>query len=62
MERFAYEGDVDVRPFERGVMLKKTKSDLMAEIQRLVDAPVGSGWEGRLRIVVEKLADETTRD
>lgn len=38
MERFSYEGSVNV----------------------LVDAPVGSGWDGRLRIGVEKLDDDVT--
>ena len=57
MERFTYEGDVYVRPIGRGVVLEKTKTDLWVEIERLVEAPLGSGWEGRLRIVVEKLDD-----
>jgi hypothetical protein len=58
MERFMYEGDVYVRPVGRGVVLEETKSDLVEEIERLVDTPLGSGWEGRLRIVVEKLEAE----
>jgi hypothetical protein len=63
MERFAYEGDVYVRPIGRGVMLENTNSDLMTEIERLIDAPMGPGWgwEGRLRIVVEKLAYEASQ-
>jgi hypothetical protein len=58
MERFMNEGDVYVRPVGRGVVLEETKSDLVEEIERLVDTPLGSGWEGRLRIVVEKLEAE----
>lgn len=60
MERFSYEGAVNVRPLDRGVMLENTNTDLIAEIQQLVDAPVGSGWEGRLRILIEKIDDNVT--
>ena len=59
MERFTYEGDVYVRPIGRGVMLDQTKTDLTYEIEQLVAAPLGSGWEGRLRIVIEKLEDKS---
>jgi hypothetical protein len=52
MERFMYEGDVYVRPVGRGVVLEETKSDLVEEIERLVDTlsaavgkvACGSSW------------------
>jgi hypothetical protein len=57
MKRFEYDGDVYIRPIGRGILLKELDQELDAyleeKIERLVAADIGSGWEGRLRIVVE---------
>jgi hypothetical protein len=58
MEQFRYEGEVYVRPIGRGVELEETNTDLMFEIERLVGAPAGGGWEGRLRITIDKLEND----
>lgn len=54
MERFEYEGPVRIRPIGRGIVLEETDTYLDDAIEAFVGAPVMSGWEGRLRIVVEK--------
>lgn len=56
--RFEYDGPVYIKPIGRGIVLEQTKTFLNDEIERLVEKDIASGWEGRLKIVVEAVPGE----